>query len=109
MTDDKIAVRELLEKGSNASFLREMISFAAERLMALESDALCEATHGEGRHHQGAQRHLAALPRSLYAQRHGLCRQDPAPHRLRLDRHRVRPRTIPPPPASSGARWPINY
>jgi putative transposase len=33
MTDDKIALRELLEKGSDASFLREMISFAAERLM----------------------------------------------------------------------------
>jgi putative transposase len=47
MTDDKIALRELLEKGSDASFLREMISFAAERLMALESDALCGARHGE--------------------------------------------------------------
>ena len=47
MTDDKVALRELLEKGSDASFLREMISFAAERLMALESDALCGAGHGE--------------------------------------------------------------
>jgi len=47
MTDDKIALGELLEKGSDASFLREMISFAAERLMALESDALCGAGHGE--------------------------------------------------------------
>ena len=47
MTDDKIALRELLEKGSDTSFLREMISFAAERLMALESDALCGAGHGE--------------------------------------------------------------
>jgi putative transposase len=47
MTGDKIALRELLEKGSDASFLREMISFAAERLMALESDALCGAGHGE--------------------------------------------------------------
>ena len=28
MTEDKIALRELLEKGSDASFLREMISFA---------------------------------------------------------------------------------
>src|ERR1700710_1840741 len=47
MSVDKIALRELLEKGSDASFLREMISFAAERLMALESDALCGAGHGE--------------------------------------------------------------
>ena len=36
MTDDKIALRALLEKSSDASMLREMISFAAERLMALE-------------------------------------------------------------------------
>src|SRR5665213_1048374 len=47
MTDDKIALRELLEKGSDASFLREMIGFAAERLMALETDNLCGAAPGE--------------------------------------------------------------
>jgi transposase-like protein len=47
MTDDKIALRELLEKGSDASFLREMISFAAERLMALETDNICGAAPGE--------------------------------------------------------------
>jgi putative transposase len=29
MTDDKIALRALLEKGSDATFLREMIGFAA--------------------------------------------------------------------------------
>ena len=47
MTDDKIALRELLEKGSDASFLREMIGFAAQRLMELETDNLCGAGHGE--------------------------------------------------------------
>jgi putative transposase len=47
MTDDKIALRELLEKGSDASFLREMIGFAAERLMALEAEQLCGAAPGE--------------------------------------------------------------
>ena len=47
MTDDKIALRALLEKGSDTSFLREMISFAAERLMALETEALCGAAPGE--------------------------------------------------------------
>ena len=47
MTDDKIALRELLEKGSDASFLREMIGFAAERLMALETESLCAAAPGE--------------------------------------------------------------
>jgi transposase-like protein len=47
MTDEKIALRALLEKSSDASMLREMIGFAAERLMALETDALCGAGHGE--------------------------------------------------------------
>src|SRR3954454_4559124 len=47
MTDDKIALRTLLEKGSDATFLREMIGFAAQRLMELESDGLCGAAHGE--------------------------------------------------------------
>jgi putative transposase len=47
MTDDKIALRELLEKGSDAGFLREMIGFAAERLMALETETLVGAVPGE--------------------------------------------------------------
>jgi hypothetical protein len=33
MTDDKIALRQMLEQGSGATFLREMIGFAAQRLM----------------------------------------------------------------------------
>ncbi len=47
MTDDKIALRALLEKSSDASVLREMIGFAAERLMALETETLCGAAPGE--------------------------------------------------------------
>ena len=47
MTTEKIALRELLEKGSDATFLREMIGFAAERLMALETETLCGAASGE--------------------------------------------------------------
>ena len=47
MTDDKIALRALLEKSSDASMLREMIGFAAERLMALETETLCGAAPGE--------------------------------------------------------------
>ncbi len=47
MTDDTIALRELLEKGSDAGFLRDMIGFAAERLMQLETDTLCGAAPGE--------------------------------------------------------------
>jgi putative transposase len=47
MTDDKIALQDLLEKGSDTSLLREMIGFAAQRLMELETDVLCGAAHGE--------------------------------------------------------------
>ncbi|CAH0316410.1 IS256 family transposase [Roseomonas sp. CECT 9278] len=47
MTDDKIALREMLEKGSDASFLREMIGFAAQRLMELEVGDVTGAAHGE--------------------------------------------------------------
>ena len=47
MTDDMIALRELLEKGSDATLLREMIGFVAQRLMELETEALCGAGHGE--------------------------------------------------------------
>jgi putative transposase len=47
MTEDKIALRTLLEKGSDATFLREMIGFAAQRLMELEAEGLCGAGHGE--------------------------------------------------------------
>ena len=38
MTEDRIALEALIEKAPDADFLREMISFAAERLMALEVD-----------------------------------------------------------------------
>ena len=47
MTDDQTALRDLLAKGSDASFLREMIGFAAERLMELEVGGLTGAAHGE--------------------------------------------------------------
>jgi putative transposase len=47
MTEDKIALRALLEKGSDATFLREMIGFASERLMQLETEGLCGAAPGE--------------------------------------------------------------
>ena len=47
MTEDKIALHAVLEKASDTTFLRDMIGFAAERLMALETDTLCGAGHGE--------------------------------------------------------------
>jgi putative transposase len=47
MTTDRIALEALIEKTPDADFLREMIAFAADRLMALEVDGLCGAGHGE--------------------------------------------------------------
>ena len=47
MTDDSIALRELLEKSADADLLREMIGFAAERLMELEVQALTGSAYGE--------------------------------------------------------------
>ena len=47
MTDEMKALRSMLEKGRDADVLREMIGFAAERLMELEVQAPTGAGHGE--------------------------------------------------------------
>ena len=47
MTNDEIALQGVLEKSSDAGLLREMIGFAAQRLMELETDERCGAGHGE--------------------------------------------------------------
>ncbi len=47
MTEDMMALRGLMEKSADADLLREMIGFAAQRLMELEVGGLTGAAHGE--------------------------------------------------------------
>jgi putative transposase len=56
MTDQENALRALLAKGTDASVLREMIGFAAERLMELEIGGLTGAALGERHPDRPAQR-----------------------------------------------------
>ncbi len=47
MTDDMMTLRSMLEKGTDGDLLREMIGFAAHRLMELEVQGLTGAAPGE--------------------------------------------------------------
>ncbi|MFC3429066.1 MULTISPECIES: IS256 family transposase [Sphingobium] len=46
MTTDRMALIELVEKGADADLVREMLAFAAERMMETEVQALTGAPHG---------------------------------------------------------------
>ena len=62
MTDDMMNLRALVEKSSDADLLREMIGFAAERLMELEVAGLTGAAYGEKSSERLAQRNGDGRP-----------------------------------------------
>lgn len=47
MTKTSIALTELAEKGGDVDFAREMLQFAARRLMEIDIEALCGAPYGD--------------------------------------------------------------
>jgi transposase-like protein len=56
MTDDMMNLRALVEKSPDADLLREMIGFAAHRLMELEVEGLTGAGYGEKNQERQVQR-----------------------------------------------------
>jgi hypothetical protein len=56
MTDEMMSLKRLIEKALDADILREMIAFAAERLMEMEVGALTGAAYGEKSPERRAQR-----------------------------------------------------
>jgi transposase-like protein len=47
MTEDKVALIDLIEKSGDAGFVRDLLAFAAERLMEAEVEGLTGAAKGE--------------------------------------------------------------
>ena len=47
MADERIALKQLLDKGSDAELLSEMIGLVANRLMQLDVESLCKASRYE--------------------------------------------------------------
>ncbi len=88
MTDHETALRELLAKGSDAKFLREMIGFAAQRLMELETETLTGAAHGECSPDRQMQAKWLPRARLAYAGGHGGTADTQAAQGLLLSRLR---------------------
>jgi putative transposase len=75
MTEDRMALIELIEKSADADLVRELLAYAADRLMALEVEGLTGAPLGARsaervNHRNGYREHRRAI--GTYAPSHEL-------------------------------------
>ena len=87
MTDERMALAELLEKGSDGDLLREMIDFVAQRMMELDVEGLW--ARGARRTQRGAGRTAATATGTRlwrHAQRHDHAEDSEAAPRQLLSR-----------------------